>query len=286
MIAELDALRPLLKYFEVLIDEYPNPISQTELAEKSSVTKSAVSKIRDELKLFCNIRALAFQRKLLLKSDSETFWRVFGLFFLESNFRKFIRSNYTRHLIEKMKIHEKLIEAKDLDYGRFFEKEDTNLIIQIILANIVSYPIDKDIQHQFRVLLKMNEEGSIIQVFPIVQIFWNIVSNFNVGVFESEDELLKILRLRDKFYAFIKYIAGKMLNEWVVVKRIEDPKKKANYLEVYLEAVDFFLTSLLAQVTENIRKVAKEKKMPFDNGYNEIGKLYSVYESGEIVKVA
>ena len=281
MSVELDALRPLLKYFEVLIDEYPNPISQTELAEKSSVTKSAVSKIRGELKHFCDMRVLAFQRKLLLKSDNETFGKLFGLFFLELKFQRFLRSNYTRHLIEKMKIHEKLIKAKGLDYGRFFDKEDTNLIIEIILRNIVSYQIDKDTQDQFKALLKMKEEGAIIQVFPVMQIFWNIISNFDVGVFESEDELLKILRLRDKFFAFSKFIAGKIINEWAVVKRIEDCQKKANYFEAYMEAIEYFLTSILSKVTESIRKAAKEKRIPFDESYSEIGKLYFTQAGNE-----
>jgi len=272
MSAKLDALRPLLKYFEVLIDEYPNPISQTELAGKSSVTKSAVSKIRDDLKRFCSMRVLAFQRKLLLKSDSETFWKIFGLFFLELKFQRFLRSNYTKHFVDKMKIHEKLIEAKDLDYGKYFSKEDTNLIIEIILRNICSYQIDKDLQDQFKTLLKTNEEG--FQVFPIIKIWGDIVSNFDLGVFENEDELLSIIQLRDKFYAFIKSIASKMIGEWVIVKRIEDPQKKANYFEAYLEAIDYFLTSIFSEVTENIRKAAEERKIPFDQRYSEIGKSY------------
>jgi len=220
------------------------------------------------------MRVLAFQRKLLLKSDGETFWKVFWLFALELKFQRFLRSNYTRHLIEKVKIHEKLIKAKGLDYGRFFDNEDTNLIIEIILRNIVSYQIDESMQDQFKALLKMKEEDAIIQVLPVMQIFLNIISNFDVGVFESEDELLKILRLRDKFFAFGKFIAGEIINEWVVVKRIEDYQKKANYFEAYMEAVEYFLTSILSKVTESIRKTADEKRIPFDERYNEIGKLY------------
>lgn len=274
MSAELDALRPLLKYFEVLIDEYPNPISQTELAGKSSVTKSAVSKIRDDLKRFCNMRVLAFQRKLLLKSDSETFWKIFGLFFLELKFQRFLRSNYTKHFVDKMKIHEKLIEAKDLDYGKYFSKEDTNLIIEIFLRNVCSYQIDKDLQNKFKTMLKTNEEG--FQVFPIIQILGDIASNFDLGVFENEDELLSIIQLRDKFFSFIKSIAGKIIDEWMIVKRIEDPQKKANYFEAYLEAIDYFLTSILSKVTKNIRKAAEEKKIPFDQRYSEIGKSSSL----------
>jgi len=70
-------------------------------------------------------------------------------------------------LIEKMKIHEKMIEVKDLDYDKYFSKEDTNLFVEIVLRNICSYRIDKDLKNQFEVLLKSNEEGSIL-VFPII----------------------------------------------------------------------------------------------------------------------
>ena len=272
MSVELRTLKPLLKYFQVLIDEYPNPISQTELAEKSSVTKSAVSKIRDDLKRFCNMRVLAFQRKLLLKLDNETFWMILGLFFLELKFQKFFRSNYMKHSLEKIKIHKKLVEVKDLDYGKYFSEEDTNLIIELVLRNICSYQIDKDLWNKFKTSLRTNEAD--FQVFSIMQVLSDVFSNFDLGVFENENELLRIIQLRDKFYVFIKSIAGKIINEWVVVKRIEDPQKKASYFEAYLAAIDYFLTSILSEATENIRKAAEEKKIPFDKRYSEIGESF------------
>jgi len=283
MSAEINALRPLLKYFEVLIDEYPNPISQTQLAEKCSVTKSAVSKIRDDLKRFCNMRVLAFQRKLLLKLDSETFWKIFGLFFLELKFTRFLSSKYTKHFIEKMNIHEKMIEVKDLDYGRYFSEEDTDLLAHIVLRNICSCQIGKDLKNRFEVWFESSEEGLVLPLFPIIQTFLDIVYNFNLDVFENVDELLRIIQLRDKFYEFIKSIAAKMINEWVIVKTIEDSEKKAYYFEAYLAAIDYFLTSILSKATENIRKAAEEKKIPFDQRYSEIGKSYFVPKSNEKV---
>ncbi|MDH5439237.1 MAG: MarR family transcriptional regulator [Candidatus Bathyarchaeota archaeon] len=275
---EIDDLKPLMGYFEILIEEYPNPISQTELSVKSSVTKSAVSKIVDRLKPSCSMRMLAFERKLVLKLDAETFGRLLWLFFSEMRFQRFLRSNYTRYFIEKMDMHEKLTGMKEFEYDKYFNKEETDLIIEIILRNICSYQIDEDTQKRFSSMLKVDKEGSTLQVLPFVHILNDIVSNFDLGVFDNEDELLRVILLRDKFYAFIRSIARRLISEWEVVKRVQDAQRKKIYFEAYIAAIDHFLVSQLSKVTESIRKSTEEKKIPFNKSYEVVGKLWPVQE--------
>lgn len=279
---ELDDLKPLLKYVEVLIDEYPDPISQTELATKSSVTKSAVSKIVDRLKPFCSMKILAFDRKLMLKTDTETFLRLLFLFVSEMDFQRFLGASYTQHFIERLRIHNKLVGIENLEYRKYFDEEDTNLIIKILLSNICSYQIKEELRGRFKSVFKADREDSVLQVFPFIQIFSEIVSNFSLGVFETEEELRNIVLLRDKIQAFIRSIARKTLSEWEVVKRIEDTQKKKTYFDAYMEAVDYFLNSELTKITDRIRKAAEEKGMTFHKSYAKIGELYVPLEMVEI----
>lgn len=271
---EVEDLRPLLRYITVLIDEYPDPISQTELAMKGSVTKSAVSKIVDRLKPFCSMRMLAFERKLVLETNNDTFLQLFWLFLSEMDFQKFLQSNYARSFIKALGIHDRLAKIENLEYGKYFDEFDTELMIRILLSNICSYQIRGDLQDRFKTMFEVDQEDSFLAVFPVIHIINEISSNFNLGFFENEHELHDIVMLRDKFFAFIRSFAGRIISEWEVITRIQDSGKKETYFNAYMEAVDHFLISELSKVTERIKKAAAEKGLPFRKSYDKIGQLY------------
>jgi len=221
------------------------------------------------------MKILAFGRKLMLKTDTETFLRLSWLFFSELNFQQFLGSNYTHHFIERFDIHSKLAGIEDLGYSKYFDEEDTNLMIRILLSNICSYRIKGQLRGQFRSMFKVDEEDAILPVFPVIHILGGIVSDFTLGVFETEEELRKVVLLRDKMYAFAISIAGRALSKWEVVERIDDVQKKKIYLSAYMEAIDYFLKSELTKITDRIREAAKEKGISFDRSYDRIGQLHT-----------
>jgi len=269
---ELEQVKPIVEYLKVLIDSYPKPISQTELARRSNVTKSAISKVRTKLLGFCDQRIGFFDRKLLLKDDTETSSKLLNLFGAEWRFNDFLQSSYAKSIIQKLNIHGRLVEAfKELSYEYYFSKDDTDIIVNIVLNNISSLKFSEEFKSYTKKLSKYKESSR--SIFPVMYIFSEAFSKFDVAAFESEAELLNLLRLRDKFYSFVLDNSEKILRKWdfVISKKIEE---QDIYINVYKETITYFLLKYMQDFTNKIRQKAKEKKLDFREEYGTIGALW------------
>jgi len=254
------------------MDSYPEPISQTELAKKSGVTKSAVSKIRTRLLEFCNQRIALFNRKLLLKSDFDSFSKLFMLFATDLRFKDFLQSKYAKFLIDKANIHGKLVDSfQEFSYQEYFSKEDTDMIINIILHNIYSIKIPEEFKGYIKKLPKDKESFNLM--LPFAYIFNEFISKFNISIFESDVELMKLIKLRDKFYSFVLDNADSILRKWNYVKE-KNPQEQEMFVKVYKETIKHLLHKYIADFTEKIQHRAKEVGIDFLEAYGKIGDFF------------
>ena len=268
----MESLKSLSRYIEVLVDQYPVPLTQSELAEKSAVTKSAISKIRDKLLELCNMRVIAYQRKMLLKSDFETFSKIFHLYFLQSKAQKLFMSRYAENVLNEMLIYEKL--AKDLEnfsFSKYFEKEDIKWVVNLVLQNVSSFEIQKDTFSVIASAISSEiENRDLSEIIPYIQLVTKLLTNFEI-ILENEAELKKTLLLRDKFYFFIKNNLNKMLAELEVIKEIEDEEERKARKELLSVIALHYLNKAAKQITQHIKKKSMEKEISFLKEYNEIG---------------
>lgn len=271
----MESLKKLSKYIEVLVDEYPVPITQSELANKSSVTKSAVSKIRGRLLELCDMHIIAYERKMVLKSDFETFAKVFHLYFLQSKAQKLFNSKYAKAVLYETQIYEDL--AKKLEafsFSKYFNKGDINWAINLVLQNISSFQIRKDAFSAIASVIGSEiEDEDLIEIVPYIQLATKLFTNFEITL-EDEVELKKTLLLRDKTYFFIKDNLKKILAELEVVKEIKDSEERHARTNLLYVIAEHYMNKIFKQVTEHIQQHSEGKGIPFLTDYNKIGALF------------
>jgi hypothetical protein len=271
----LNELNSIEKYIEVLLNKFPNSITQTELAKESLVTKPAISKIRDKLVPLCDLKVLGYKKKLLLSSDSETLFKLIFFFFSRMKLHVILGSNYLKFLIKKMNIHEELSKSlENLSYTDFFDEQDTNIFLKILLFNLPKikpprFVIDSDLSKS-----KLDEEGLMVRFIAYFRNLDDIKSNFEIFVFDNEDELINLLRLRDKTYYFVRHNLEKALQNWEVVVEIKNEDKKNVYIEAYLTAIDYYALKIVNQLTEIMVTSAENKGVDFKKQYYAVGSLF------------
>jgi hypothetical protein len=269
-VEEIDEITSVERYIEILLEEYPNAISQKELAEKTAVTKSAISKIREKVVIFCDVKTLGYTKKLLLGQDEATFSKLLVFFINRFKPQVFFRSRYVKAFIENMSIHEKLVnQLEKLSYGEYFEKEDTEIFIQIVLRNLSRFPqpfLFDGIRH-----LRSREAKSLVEYAAFVPFIMSFLTNFDMAVFVDKEELIQLLRLRDKVFSFILDNAERYLRNWEVLQDVDARNKKETYVEAYVKVIDYYLRKFSDAFTSSMEKRAGEIGVEFKKNYFDIG---------------
>ena len=273
----MESLKTLSRYIEVLVNEYPLPITQSELAKKSSVTKSAVSKIRDRLLELCDMRVIAYEKKMVLKSDLETFAQIFHLYFRQSKAQKLFKTKYTKGVLDEVRIYEEL--AKNLEafsFSKYFNKDDIHWAINLVLQNVSSFQIRKDTFSAIASVIGSEiEDEDLLEIVPYIQLATKLLTNFEITL-ENEKELKKTLFLRDKTYFFIKNNLSKILADLEVVKEIEDSEERQARINLLYLIAEHYMNKIFKQVTEHIQQQSKVKGILFSTDYSKIGALFKL----------
>jgi len=258
----------LKKYLEVLVKEYPNPVTHAELAMKVGVTKSAITKVKDKLYGFCDTHSIVYRRKLVLKADETTGALLFSVFLPELG--EFVDSNYSRELIKKYNIYPKLCEQLP-DLPKFFDENDINRIIEVVLFNIGSFSID---DMGSRILDP--EERSYFLSMKFSKALQNIFKDFKIPL-KSEEDTKGLLTLRDKAFFLIMNQLSKWLEKLDIISS-KNPRDKKLYLKVYMETADFYLKKLFKLWTDYIKTKAKATNIRFRQEYENIGYFFNKSE--------
>ena len=272
---ELGEMSSMEKYIEVLLNKFPTPITQKELAEETFVTKSAISKIRDRIVTLCDIKVLGYEKKLLLSSNAETFTKL-SLFFLSRlKLQVFLKSSYLKTIVKSWNVHEKLSNhLANLSYSDFFDENDTNKILEIILHNFSTITLPQPQFNYHDIKRTKMDGGLLMRFFAYFPLLNYLSSNIDTAIFENEKELDDLLKLRDKAFYFILHNFKKTFQNCEVVADIKEDDMKKVYIDAYLKAVDYYARKYFNEFTSIVAKRAKKKGVAFKRQYSEIGALF------------
>jgi len=264
-------LLPLARYLGILADQYPKPISQKDLAAHAGVTEAAVSKLRDRVYEFCDLKVLARQRKLVLRTDSKAATEILVAFVLSTKLRLFLKSPYGAALA-RMWVHRsygELTRRVD-DLTPFFSEEDALFLLQI-LAMALAENVDKlDLSsvdaldpNQAQVTLTRHVVTIMNRIGPSLQ-----------RQIKDVPTLRKILIVRDHaWYVFLRLVETKLETVFKdFMDQLPDLTTREAYLKVYQQTVVFYAKRALDQlVTAKVGDAATRNKVKFDPEELEIG---------------
>jgi hypothetical protein len=264
---DLREFEGLTNYIEVLLATYPKPITRKELAEKMDVSQAAISKVRNRLLKLCDRNTLIFNRKLVLKSG-ETFWKLLVLFFLKMKPTQVLLSNYGREILKQLDIHSKISKSIK-EYPLYFSEKDTQVIIKIALHNIKNFQIINHIKTR----LNNSQEWAMWLSGQYISSIQSVLEKLDLPI-ENTEDVLSILKLRDKLFYLIRDLVSQQMEKMSIVQKLNSDEK-STYLQIYLNTVDFYLKRIFGNGTTFIRQVAENKKLPFKEDYEEIGLFFS-----------
>ena len=271
---ELDEMSSMERYIEVLLEKFPTPITQKELAHETAVTKSAISKIRDRIVLLCDIEVLGYEKKLLLSSKTETFTRLLLFFFSRLKPQVFLKSNYLKSVVKRWNIHEKFKKhLANLSYSDFFNEENTDKIVELVLHNLSIIALPQHFNYH-EIKRAKKDVGFLMRFFAYFPVLDNLSSNLDLAIFADEKELIDLLRLRDKVFYFVLHNSLKAIQNWEVVTSIEENNTKKVSIEAYLKVVDYYARKYANDFTSKAAARAKKKGIAFKSKYFEIGAFF------------
>jgi hypothetical protein len=246
---------------------FPKPITRKELAKEAGVSTAAISKLGNRLLKLVDWNVLVLGHKLILKSY-ETFGKLLGFYFLQMRPTKILLSNYGSEMIKRMNIHSKISEGFK-EYPIYFTENDTLILTRIVLYNLGNFQIVDKIKTsisdpQQRMTLLSTQFGSALQ---------SVLQKLDLPM-EKVEDLLSILAIRDKLFYLVRELVCKQVQKAEIFKELSE-KKKATYLSVYMETIDFYLRKVFRIGTNFIKQTAKEKNIEFKEKYDQIGLFYA-----------
>ena len=265
--SDLGELKPIMKYIEVFIDEYPNPLLSKELAEKAAVSPAAVSKQKRRIRSLCNIDEIVYNTRMVLKSDSSTFTKIAMLFLLEGKLSKFLLSPYTLRIIARVKVHDELSRSIE-EYSKHFTKQDTEKMILIAFRSLGKLKVMSEIVTRVR----DPQQRVMLLSFQYAQALGDLLNNLDIPMNNDED-LELILTLRDKLFYLARDVCQRLVRNASILTSLSDNEKK-RYVEVYFQTIDFYLREFFDSGTRHIKQIADEKRIQFSGSYVEIGNFY------------
>jgi len=201
----IEELNSLSKYLWVLIDSYPTPINQSEIANRTDVSRSAITRIKNSLNRLCDLKSLAYERKMVLKNDFDTrFLLVFHFLWngTLTEFKSFLDSKYFMEMVLDTDLYTKIKETHpDFPIEKYYTKEDISWLMTFFVKKMVNY--QPKMENDLIVGLNVERDGVVQQI--IAQNFPLNFAKMYMGLFDSslsfletESDFLKVLELRDK----------------------------------------------------------------------------------------
>ena len=259
-------LYPLIGYLSILVQEYPHPIRAVKLAERTTYTKAAVSKVRQRLMTVCDINRMVFDKGFVLRADMETFVNIFTSFVSRGKQQEFLSSNYAKTFLKSDLVYSELRSNWPM-FAKYFTQEDTDFLIDKVLETISSIN-GNYLRQLFRGLLKSTGPdfghiyASVIKIIESIQL-----------PITSQHDLEMILGVRDKLFFLIRDILWQVTNDLSILKAKTEEERKT-YSSVYEGTIDFYLRKIFEEINKMLVKTAREKGFPFPMELMQIGSTF------------
>ncbi len=207
----IEELKSVERYLWILIDSYPSPINQAEIASRTMVSRSAVTRIRDTLIKLCDLKSLAWQRKLILKNDIDTRMILLTGFLWNGNvsdLKRYLGSHYFMEMVLDADLYSKITESyPQYTFDLYFSKGDFTWLKKISIDKMLNYQteMDDNVFIGFNIEQEDMVQQIVIQNLP--QNFKFIMNGFldsSLKFLKEETDFIKLLVLRDKIHLFLR----------------------------------------------------------------------------------
>lgn len=245
--AETSDFESIVRYLEALLNSFPSPMSQTQLAKESNVSKAAITKVKDRLFEICDDQSLIYKRKLVLKKDSNTFGRIINSALRSGHLHSLIDSPFFKQQILDLKLHQNFSKSIPF-YSTYFSEEDTNLLINLAISIIYEALPNED--ELYSTIKDRLDDGSLVISAIMSSVFFNLeklISSDRLVLQFRKYDLKRILTLRDKVYFFANALFEQFVSNLKIVSDIKRPEQREGYIMVYKETFDFYLKHYLEQ---------------------------------------
>jgi transcriptional regulator with XRE-family HTH domain len=264
-LVNISDVRPLLhltKYLIVLIDQFPKPIRATELAERTGLSKAAISKIRERLLEVCDMKKFVWDREFVLSPSIEMLIKLFFIFAASGYHRQFLSSKFVKELIKSKQIHATIVSRFSL-YGTYFSEEETSFIFDQLITNLAR--VDPE---DFRFLRNVTQGSSVI-VSSGIESIQRILKNLEFSI-RTQDELLIMLKLRDKLFFLFRDFIWTLIQDMSILKNM-DAKQRNTYIIVYKHTTDFYLRRLFESFNEPLIRAVNRSSIKVSDIQLDIG---------------
>lgn len=277
-------IESIIRYLWALIDSYPNPINQSELADITGVSRSAITRIKNILNKICDLKSLAYERKLVLKNDFQNRMVLFTYFMWfgkPEDFKLYISSKYFIEALIESNTYDKIVELyPDYKINEYYTKEDFQWFIHFFINKFIAS--EPTIENEIIIIAKFKENDIMQQIIwknmPInMQFLYSVLYDYSLQFLNKEEDFIKLLELRDKtHFLFIRnsqMYSGLLKNfvDWFE----EDNIKNNEHLKEASEALFLaILKKILKMFTEHIYNEASKKSITINHKYKNIGSLF------------
>ena len=279
----IEELKSVERYLWVLIDSYPSPVNQAEIASRTKVSRSAVTRIRDTLIKFCDLKSLAWERKLILKNDIETRMILLAGFLWSGNvsdLKTYLGSHYFVEMVLDVDLFSKITESyPQYAFDRYFSKEDITWLKKICIDKMLNYQpeMDDDVFIGFNIEQEDTVQQIVMQNLPQNFIFiLNGLFDKSFTFLKEETDFIKLLELRDKIHLFLREneevysgLLGDFV-EWIDEESDRNQKVEESTKILFLAISKKFLKLF----TEHVYKESSIVDIQLDHKYKKIGSAF------------
>ena len=282
---DISDIKSIERYYWILVESYPEPINQTELAKRAGVTRAAVSQVRDTLIKICDLKSLAYEKKLVLKNEMKTGYTLLAYLLWASTpeyLKKYISSQYFVEILKQSDIYNEIKKnAVDYNFENIFTEEDFDWMFRFfinkivshepeIIGNIIFFDIKDDYSREY-----------LLANLPInLQLLYSAVYDKSLHFLNEEPDYIKLLELRDKIWLFI--INNKKIYEQLIIETIDWLEiDEENQTEINMEdALEMFLLltikKLLKNFTTHVYNEALAMEIKLNNKYIKLESLFKI----------
>jgi hypothetical protein len=249
---QIDAksLISLMPYLNVLTEEYPNPIRASALAQKTSKSKAAVTKVKERLLQVCDVREMALGAGFRLLPTFDAFWNLFLVFSANGETRRFLGSRYAGLLLKGEQVH-KALASHIRRYSDYLTNEETSFMMDKVLEIVSSVS-----PNSLREFAKSIIKGSADDMgYTFSRFIPNMLRDFKLTI-KNEHELRLAISIRDKLFYLARDLAWSYIENLSILRTV-NARDREDYLRVYKHTIDYYLTRLFEALNTSLFDAAK-----------------------------
>jgi hypothetical protein len=250
------SLIPLLPYLIVLTEEYPNPIRASVLAQKTSKSKAAVTKVKERLLQICDAREMALGAGFRLVPTFDAFLNLFLVFSANGEARQFLGSRYVSLFLKGDQVHKALANHIPR-YSEYFTDEETSFMTDKVLE-IVSGINPNSLRQFAKSIMK---ESADAPEYILSRFVPNMLRDLKLTI-KDERELRLAISIRDKLFLVARDLAWSYIGNLSILRTVSS-RDRGDYIRVYKHTIQYYLTRLIEGLNTPLFDAARASSIQY-----------------------